>query len=105
MKITTPQQAECFKIGDERPGQKRPDVGDFVFTVFGAGTLRVRPSKALNGKANCISIGCSWGAYGFAGGTMETSEVMELSDLLKAWIEEQILDPAVQPMLVTTPRV
>lgn len=69
-------------------GRRSPSRGHKTFNVTGAGKIAFSPQKGLCGSDEGMSVGVSWGEYGYAGGVIPTEEVIKIRDHFDQWVKE-----------------
>lgn len=81
---------EKYAVKDYRGRTSTPANDAELFEVVGAGYLAIHPhTTARCGSAVGLSLDCSWGKWGYAGGVLDVSEVRRLRDSLDAWLAER----------------
>lgn len=60
------------------------------YAVAGAGTLEIGQPNSHTGSATGLTIGCSWGRYGYAGGVLDWQEVEKLANFLNKQLSARV---------------
>lgn len=86
MRVQDEESAKLLR-SDSRKGQVLPSVGNLVLPVAGAGRLEVGQYQSSCGGGVGISVGCSWGMFGYAGGVLHREHIVELRDHLTKFLD------------------
>lgn len=96
MRVGTVEERVSLRVVAD-PGQSVPGIGSLVLPVFGGGHIEFGQGMWSHGGVECgLSVGVSWGEYGYAGGSLDRAAVAELRDHLTACLDgtvDVIRDP------------